>query len=173
MEYGVFSVSCLFKTVEGDIEWAITGVYGPVVNCHREDLWEELSVVAFCWGVPWCVGGDFNVVRFPHERMGCNSISRNMRRFSDFINDLELVDPPLNGSRFTWSENQDVRCMSRIDRFLISSSWEELCPGADSACASKTYLRSCPNFIRQWRDSSWKDLFWFENMWLLSEGFLE
>lgn len=105
--------------------WVFTGLYGPVNNRCRED---ELSAVAFRWDVPWCVGGDFNVVRFPHERWGCTSISRNMRRFSDLIGDLELIDPPLSGSFFTWYGAQEPRCMSRIDRFLFSASWEEHFP---------------------------------------------
>lgn len=80
-EFGSFSVSCLFKNVEDGLLWAFTGVYGPVLNQLREELWVELSAVAFWWEAPWCVGGDFNVVRFPHERYGCVSINRNMRRF--------------------------------------------------------------------------------------------
>lgn len=72
-----------------------------------------------------CLGGDFNVVLFLYERLGCNAISPNMRRFSNFISDLELVDLPLSGSSFTWFGNQEDRCMSRIDRFLFFASWEE------------------------------------------------
>jgi hypothetical protein len=32
-------------------------------------MWEELAGVASWWGVPWVIGGDFNVVRFPSERL--------------------------------------------------------------------------------------------------------
>ncbi|KAG5549689.1 hypothetical protein RHGRI_014853 [Rhododendron griersonianum] len=62
-EIGSFSVSCLFKNVEDRLTWAFTGVYEPVINYLREDLWAELSAVAFRWEVPWCVGGDFNVIQ--------------------------------------------------------------------------------------------------------------
>ncbi|KAG5540961.1 hypothetical protein RHGRI_020999 [Rhododendron griersonianum] len=109
VEVGMFSVSCLFKNVEDGFRWVFTGVYGPVIHRLREDMWEELSAVAFRWDAPWCVGGDFNVVRFPHERWVCNSISRKMRRFSDLIGELELIDPPLSGSNFTWFGAQDIR----------------------------------------------------------------
>ncbi|KAG5531625.1 hypothetical protein RHGRI_026294 [Rhododendron griersonianum] len=130
VELGMFSASCLFKNVEDGFRWVFSGVYGPVINRHRGELWDELSAVAFGWGDPSCLGGgggvgDFNVVRFPDGRMGCNSVSRDMRNFSDFINNLELVDPPHSGSRFTWFGAQENRCLSRIDRFLFSIAWEE------------------------------------------------
>ncbi|KAI8555491.1 hypothetical protein RHMOL_Rhmol05G0176900 [Rhododendron molle] len=109
-EVGMFSVSCLFKNVADGFRWVFIRLYSPVINRLGEDMWEELSAVAFRWDAPWCVGGDFNVVCFPHERWGCISISRNMRRFSDLIGDLELIDPPLSGSYFTWYGAQEFSC---------------------------------------------------------------
>ncbi|KAG5540926.1 hypothetical protein RHGRI_020977 [Rhododendron griersonianum] len=172
-EIGSFLVSCLFKNVEDGRTWAFTGVYGPVINSLREDLWVELSAVAFRWEVPWCVGGDFNVVRFPHERYGCVSISRIMRRFSDCISELELVDPPLSGSRFTWFGNQEERSMSRIDRFLCSASWEELCPGLIQSALPRITSYHNPILLNSGGIRSGRTPFRFENMWLLSEGFTE
>jgi exonuclease III len=61
---GQFSISCRFKNVQDQFEWAFSGVYGPNVDADRFILWEELAGVRSWWGVPWCIGGDFNVVRF-------------------------------------------------------------------------------------------------------------
>lgn len=44
------------------------------------------------------------MISFPHEKGG-RFISGCMSRFSNFINDHELVDLPLMGIRFTWSNN--------------------------------------------------------------------
>ena len=51
-------------------DWAFSGVYGPQSDRERPLMWDELSGLASWWGTPWCVGGDFNVVRFPTERLG-------------------------------------------------------------------------------------------------------
>jgi exonuclease III len=51
-----------------------------------------------------------------------------MVEFSDFIFMQSLVDLPLEGGQFTWSNNQEDQTWSRIDRFLISPEWEELFP---------------------------------------------
>ena len=38
------------------------------------------------WPIAWCcLVGDFNVIRYPSERLGCESFSLAMFAFSDFI----------------------------------------------------------------------------------------
>ena len=64
--------------------------------------------------MPWCIGGDFNVMRFPSERHGADSFSSAMLDFSNFISKHNLIDLPLEG----------VASRSRLDRFLLSSDLE-------------------------------------------------
>ncbi len=66
---GLHSLSCKFREVASGFKWAFFGVYGPSNGVDRGTLWEELSGVFYWWDVPWCVGGDFNMVRYPTERM--------------------------------------------------------------------------------------------------------
>ena len=77
------------------------------------------------WNVPWCAIGDFNVVRFPSERLGCDSFSPTMMEFSNWIDHHNLVDLPLVGGTYTWSSGAMPPTMSRIDRALVSSDWED------------------------------------------------
>ena len=65
--------------------------------------------------------GDFNVVRFPSERLGCSRLSPHMMDFSDFIEESHLVDVPLGRGQYTWSSGSEIPSMSRIDRFLVST----------------------------------------------------
>ncbi|RVX05586.1 hypothetical protein CK203_027280 [Vitis vinifera] len=73
---------------------------------------------------PWCIGGDFNVVRFPGERTGASRLSSAMRRFTKVIDDLQLRDLPLLGGSFTWSGGLNNKALSRLDRVLVSKEWE-------------------------------------------------
>ena len=48
-----------------------------------------------------------------------------MERFYEFIEDLNLIDLPLEGGSCTWSTGTNQPSMFRIDRSLITHDWEE------------------------------------------------
>jgi hypothetical protein len=72
----------------------------------------------------WCIRGDFNDTRFLNERVGAPCLTFAMWEFSEFISKHGLMDIPLVGGSFTWSNNQDPRW----NRFLVSPHWEEHFP---------------------------------------------
>ena len=43
-----------------------------------------------------------------------------MEKFYEFIEDLNLIDLPLEGGSFTWSSGIEYPSMSRVDRALVS-----------------------------------------------------
>lgn len=66
---------------------------------HREDLEANKGL----WKELWCVGGDFNVVRFVVGHSRGSRMTAPMRRFFGIINELELRDLPMVGGPFTCS----------------------------------------------------------------------
>ncbi|CAN4122125.1 unnamed protein product [Withania somnifera] len=80
-----------FCNCENGLEWGFGGVYG---------LWGG-------WDIPWVLGGDFNTIRYPKERVGCIMISRAMEEFYDFNDNHFLVELPLTSVSFTWSRSKD------------------------------------------------------------------
>jgi exonuclease III len=170
---GIYSVSCKFRNVADQKVWMYSGVYGPNVDRERSIIWDELAGIRSWWGVPWCVGGDFNVARFPSERMGAAGFSPAMYDFSDFISDHGLIDMPLSGGNFTWSNNRDMVSMSRIDRFLYTADWEE---GFITITQKRLVRLTSDHFPIMLECGSiprGRRPFRFENMWLKAEGFLE
>lgn len=87
--------------------------------------------------MPWVVGGDFNIIRFSLEKKGGCPLSADMRNFSDWITQHELIDLPMGGSLYTWTNKQQVPVMCRLDRFLVSPSWIEIFPN----CIQKSLPR--------------------------------
>ncbi|KAF5471988.1 hypothetical protein F2P56_008744, partial [Juglans regia] len=63
----------------------------------RRLLWDELAGVYSWWDLPWCIGGDFNVTRFPSESFGNRRLRPAMSDFSECIFELNLVDLPMVG----------------------------------------------------------------------------
>jgi hypothetical protein len=101
MEVGEHVAACSFKNVVDGFEWAFAGVYGPTDDCDRWLLCDELVGLLCWWDLPWCIGGDFNAIRFPSERSGGRCISSAMREFSDFIFERGLMDLPFTGGLCT------------------------------------------------------------------------
>ena len=108
--------------VSSGFESVFIGVYGPHDLSARRNFWDEMSGVESWWDVPWVVGGDFNVVRYPSERLAAVNITTPMQKFMDFISSTGLMDISMAEGRYTWS-NSNSR--SRLDRFLFSPSVKE------------------------------------------------
>jgi hypothetical protein len=49
-----------------------------------------------------------------------------MGRFRRFLNDCELKEIYLHGRRYTWSNEQAILALVRLDRVFIMVDWEEL-----------------------------------------------
>jgi hypothetical protein len=43
---GTFSLSCKFKSVSDQIDWAFSRVYGPNADSQKNFLWEDLFGVS-------------------------------------------------------------------------------------------------------------------------------
>ena len=87
--------------MEDGFVWTFTGVYGLFSREDREAFWEELGAIRGIWSDPWCIGGDFNVILSQRERSIQGRISGAMRRFAQVVDDLELLDLPLQGGVFS------------------------------------------------------------------------
>ena len=122
---GSFSISVMLKGVLYGFEWICSGVYGPTDGSHRNAMWAKLDLVRSWWAGAWCLLGDFNVICYPSERFGCNSFSPAMFKFSDSIAKHSLIDLPLVGGEYTWFQDSDSPSMSRLDRVLMTTDWEE------------------------------------------------
>ena len=170
-EEGQFSISCKFRTVENGAIWVFTGVYGPFTKEDRECLWEEFGAIRGLWGEPWCVGGDFNVILSQGERSRQGRISPAMRRFAQVMNDLELVDLPLQGGTFTWSGGFQNQAWARLDRFMVSPSWLDQFRNVTQKRLSRPISDHFPIIIEGGGIKRGPVPFRFENMWLKVEGF--
>jgi hypothetical protein len=168
-----FSVSCCWKGIIDGFEWVGTGVYGPTLDDIRSDLWAELLDVRLQWPIPWCVFGDFNVVRYPSERRGCSRVSPSMVEFSNFIESQNLVDLPLMGGSYTWCNGAATPSMSRIDRVLVSTEWEDHYPDVVQKLLPKPISDHYPILVEAGGMARGKTSFKFENMWLEAPDFVD
>jgi exonuclease III len=170
---GKFSVSCLWKGLVDGFDWACSGIYGPHSDLERIELWSELSMVRNRWASPWCAIGDFNVIRVPSERQGQSGFCLAMVTFSDWIDSLHLVDLPLVGGQYTWCNGSSPPSMSRLDRALVSSDWEEHFPDVLLKLLPRPISDHHPIMVETGGMAQGKSSFKFENMWLKEADFVE
>lgn len=114
---------------------------------------------------------DFNAMRFLEERLGCRVISRAMKEFSEFIDNHSLMDLPLLGAYFTWSWSEDSISKSRLDRFLVSTSWEELAPNVIKSPLPQLISDHFPILLDGARGRRMSSPFRFKNMWRQMRNF--
>lgn len=101
----------------------IVNIYSGCDIDSKRALWAALlSWRNSCLIPAWFLVGDFNAVRFEEERRGIAGVSYSQRcemdEFNLFISNMELVDIPLAGRKFTWRRPNN-QAQSRIYRFLV------------------------------------------------------
>ncbi|RVX19160.1 hypothetical protein CK203_008802 [Vitis vinifera] len=138
---------------------------------EKEDFWEELGAIRGLWDDPWCLGGDFNSVRFLEKRRNTHSLTAEMRRFSKVIGELGLRDSPLTGGLFTWIGVLNSQVASRLDCFLISDQREDHFSTITHSTLPCMVSDHNPIVLEAGGFSSGKSPFRFKNMWLKIDGF--
>ncbi|XP_074300965.1 uncharacterized protein LOC141632305 [Silene latifolia] len=100
-------------------------VYGSNCPVKRVSLWDSLTAMAPQVG-PWVVMGDFNIVRYSHEKIGnLPAHLPDMLEFNNCLSSCGLDDMQGTGSDFTWFNKQDpsTRVYSKLDRILVNGDW--------------------------------------------------
>ncbi|KAF7837676.1 hypothetical protein G2W53_006158 [Senna tora] len=118
------------KDVQACHEWIFTRVYGnPNFQQHKR-LWNQISRLYHPRNAPWCCVGDFNEILSQSEKEGVRLHSQNqIDVFRSFIDQNCLIDLPLKGCRFTWSNNREQGCVKeKIDRVLANRKWLNMFP---------------------------------------------
>jgi hypothetical protein len=77
------------------------------------------------------------------------------------------------GGKFTWSNNRDDHCWSRIDKFLFTPDWEELFPYVVQRRLPRLLSDHFPLLLDCGVSTRSGEYFKFENTWLKSEGSMD
>ncbi|KAK9750135.1 hypothetical protein RND81_02G175700 [Saponaria officinalis] len=128
-----FEVDVIFKTEQlihskvtklgsGKV-FIFTVVYGSNSFTERDDLREALASINS--SLPWTVGGDFNCLMNPNERVGAPVKLHEIDPFKRCAQLCGLSDLKSTGVFFTWTNKQDGdnRVLSKLDRVLVNPGW--------------------------------------------------
>ena len=162
-----FSLSIKCLTLCKKVCW-ITNVYAPCGYRERKLVWLELSSLDACSSGAWCVGGDFNITGWVHERFPFSRSTKGMSLFNKFIDIVNLIEIPLQNGWFTWSREGISPSRSLLDRFFINQEWDVLLENSRVSRKERIFSDHFPLMLEAgtflWDPST----FWFCNSWLQS-----
>ncbi|XP_028767870.1 uncharacterized protein LOC114725484 [Neltuma alba] len=165
------------KVREGEEECVLTTVYGSPNEQKRQHLWGKLKMLADEINEPWMVVGDFSDIKSPLEQKGGGRVNEaRCRRFTEWIQECELIDIDATGPFFTWKgpkwEGLD-RVYKRLDRCFTNYQWQCKFVNAEVRVAPRICSNRHPIYVDL--DlvlySNSKRIFRFEATWQLNEQF--
>ncbi|KAF8733041.1 hypothetical protein HU200_015400 [Digitaria exilis] len=167
---------CLLPSSRGIIlcrSWCFTAVYGPQPDEDKVEFLDELRSIRQNVAGPWLIAGDFNLLLEATDKNNRNINRRNMGRFRQFVNDMELKDLPLHGRRYTWSNEQNHPTLERLDRVLVTADWDAMFPFSFMQALSSDMSDHAPLHLATNALPQPKRRFHFENWWLRVPGHME
>ncbi|XP_026416920.1 uncharacterized protein LOC113312385 [Papaver somniferum] len=156
-----------------NVKWVVCNLYSPCDYNERTVFWEDLEEVRHWWGGPICFAGDWNAVRCDAERNRGEADSRNSNFLNNFIYNHELVDLPLVGGSFTWSDMHTDPLLCRLDRFLLSVDLDNMFNEAIQIALTRVISDHKPIRLVTKPNIQSKSYFKFENSWLSHKDFVK
>lgn len=141
-------------------------MYGPVQDDRKGSFLQEIYQKVQGTNEPLIIGGDFNMIRYQHEKSSGNINRSIMDMFNGFIDDCALREIIRNDSKFTWTNKQEapIRCV--LDRILVTQSWENKYPQATLRSLLRVGSYHNPLILETDRDRLRPQIFKFETFWL-------
>lgn len=119
----------------------------------------------------WIIDGDFNYIRYPHNRnTGTGDMNQKMQ-FNEVISSLALVEIPLKGMNYTWSNMQQAPLLEKINWVFTSECWSSNYPNTLVFPLSKTMSDHTPCVITFGTSIPKAQTFKFENFWLEHQNY--
>jgi hypothetical protein len=115
--------------------------------------------------------GDINFIRSPSNRNKPGGDINNIFLFNEAISYLGLVELPLKGRKFTWSNMQNDSLMERLYWFFTSSSWTVSYPSTFVYPLVKPTSDHLPSVLAIGTKIPRANVFRFENYWLQHSEF--
>ncbi|CAM0874536.1 unnamed protein product [Alopecurus aequalis] len=155
---------------------SILTVYGPQDTGQKLEFLQNLKSFAQSSlqpAVPCIFAGYYNLIVQASDKSNSNFNRRTMAAFRNFINELQLKDLYLAGRRYTWSNEQAMAIMVKLDRVLFNDAWDASFPNCMLQALSSDMSDHCPMLLTCNAHHRCTRHFRFENHWVGRDDFLE
>ena len=166
-----YAISVEFFSKHNDAHWILTNIYAPCTYTGKREFLYWFSNIQMPDSINWLVVGDFNLCRSPDDRNRLGGDLSEMLLFNEAISSVGLVELPLKGRRFTWSNKQQSPLLERLDWFLTSPCWTLSYPKTVVYPLINETSDHVPCVINISTSIPKHFLFCFENYWLEHSDF--
>ena len=123
-----FALVTRFQSTQSAHFWTLVNVYGPCQGESRVNFINWLMALNIPTNEDWLLVGDFNFIRSPENRNKPGGNYGDMITFNDFIRAQALIELPIKGREYTWSNMQTDPLLEQIDWFFTSNNWTSSYP---------------------------------------------
>ena len=161
-----YAISVEFTSLHNLDKWLLTNVYGPCTSDGKVEFTNWLKNINMLEDVDWILLGDFNLIRKHENRNRVGGNVNDMFLFNEAISRLGLVEIPLQGKKFTWSNMQPSPLLEKLDWVFTSLAWTLSYPGTSVKALSIIPSDHCPCVVSISTSIPRGKIFRFENYWL-------
>jgi DNA repair ATPase RecN len=151
----------------------LTTVYGPCQGPDRDEFVQWLNNLHFEEDDNWMIMGDFNFYRSLSDRNKSGGNMNDIMIFNEIISNLGLLEIPLKGRKFTWSNMQDEPLLEQIDWVFTSVNWIFEFPNTLLLPMARPTSDHIPCKIQIGTSIPKAQVFRFENFWVDHPGFFD
>lgn len=149
--------------------WTLSNIYGPCSGEQR-DFVSWLNNLEINIDQNWILMGDFNFIRSVQNRNLPGGDMNDILIFNEIISNIGLIEVPLKGLSYTWSNMQEQPLLQQLDWVFTSLAWTLKFPHTSVA---KYISDHAPCMISIETSVPKSKLFRFENFWTDMPGFMD
>jgi hypothetical protein len=168
-----FGIVISFTSVLSLDKFTLVNVYGPCEGFVRENFVAWLFHLDIADDANWILLGDFNFYRFVENRNQPGANLNDIKTFNEIISYLGLIELPIKGRSFTWSNMQRDPFLVQLDWFFTSFSWTIKYPNTLVHPLARPTSDHVPCVISIDSLIPKAKVFCFENHWIRLPGFLD
>jgi hypothetical protein len=168
-----FGIAISFTSVISLDIFVLVNVYGPCEGVERENFVAWLFGLDIPDGANWLLLGDFNFYRYVESRNLPGANMTDISTFNEIISYLGLIELPIKGRAYTWSNMQMDPLMVQLDWFFTSHAWSIKFPNTVVHPLAKPTSDHVPCVISVGTMIPKAKVFRFENHWIRLPGFLD
>ncbi|XP_074312824.1 uncharacterized protein LOC141648211 [Silene latifolia] len=161
-------IHCSVKHLATGREFHLSLVYGSNNATVKHRLWHSLRQAADA-ATPWAAMGDFNVIRYLHEKVShISPVLSELVYFNECLLHCGLDEINGSGCEYTWYNKQDAqtRVYTKLDRVLVNDKRKELFVNTSAQFMDPGVSNHSPVLLRFHGDIRPPRRFKFLNCWV-------